>query len=112
MQCHKKKVAPCEMRRGSATTDDQFAYFMPGGYESVYKYEWSTEKWEQLPPSPYRNSGLVIIHGELTAVGGRDESRQNRTNKLFTLRQDQWVEHYPPMNTERYSPAVVSIYIR
>ena len=30
------------------------------------------------------------------------------TNKLFTLRQRQWVDKYPPMNTVRYSPAVVS----
>ena len=32
----------------------------------------------------------------------------HHTNKLFTLRQGQWVEHYPPMNTGRFSPAVVS----
>ena len=32
----------------------------------------------------------------------------DRTNKLFTLRQGKWVEVYPPMNTARSSPAVVS----
>ena len=94
------------MYRGSATTDDQFAYFTPGGFNLVYSYQWSTEKWEGLPPSPCRESGLVIIDGELTAVGGRDGS--SSTNELFTLRQGQWVEHYPPMNTGRSSPAVVS----
>ena len=62
--------------------------------------------WERLPHSPYRNSGLVITDGELTAVGGWDGS--HRTNKLFTLQQGQWVEHYPPMNTVHSSPAVVS----
>ena len=106
VQCHKKKTAPRRMRRGSATTDDQFAYFTPWNYNSVYRYQWSTEKWERLPPSPYGNSRLVIIDGELTAVGGYDGSRY--TNKLFTLRQGRWVEHYPPMNTACYSPAVVS----
>ena len=30
------------------------------------------------------------------------------TNKLFTLRQGQWVEHYPPMNTACSDTAVVS----
>ena len=94
------------MWRGSATTDEQFEYFTPHGYELVYSYQLSTEKWKELPPSPYRNSGLVIIDGELTTVGGESGSRY--TNKLFTLRQGQWVEHYPPMNTERSSPAVVS----
>ena len=105
VQCHKKKTAPREMERGSATTDDQYAYFTPYGSNSVYSYQWSTEKWEERPPSPYSDSGLVIIDGELTAVGGYDGSR---TNKLFTLRQGQWVEHYPPMNTGRSSTAVVS----
>ena len=105
VQCHEKKTAPCGMRRGSATTDFQFAYFTPYDSNSVYSYQWSREKWEELPPSPYHNSGLVIIDGELTAVGGRDGSH---TNKLFLLRQGQWVEHYPPMNTTRSNTAVVS----
>ena len=39
-------------------------------------------------------------------MGGWNGS--NHTNKLFTLRQGQWVEEYPPMKTARSSPAVVS----
>ena len=110
MQCHKKKTAPRKMERGSSTTDDQFAYFTPRNYDStsVYSYQWSTEKWQKLPRSPYHNSGLVIIDGELTAVGGYDGSHYAYTNRLCTLRQGQWVEHYPPMNTARASAAVVS----
>ena len=106
VQCHEKKTAPRGMERGSATTDDQFVYFTPLGSKLVYSYQLSTEKWEELRPSPYHNSGLVIIDGELTAVGGYDASRY--TNKLFTLRQGQWAEHYPPMNTARSMTAVVS----
>ena len=106
VQCHKKKTAPRVMERGSAITDDQFAYFTPDGYNSVYSYQWNTEEWKELPPSPYQDSGLVIIDEELTAVGG--DNGFCRTNKLFTLRQCRWVEQYPPMNTERSSPAVVS----
>ena len=87
-------------------TDDQFAYFTSLDSNLVYRYQLSTEKWEELPPSPYLNSGLVIIDGELTAVGGDDGSYH--TNKLFTLRQGQWVEHYPPMNTARSDTAVVN----
>ena len=94
------------MKRGSATTDHQFSYFTLGGYKSAYSYQWSTEKWEELPPCPYRDSGLVIINGQLTAVGGYDGSRY--TNKLFTLRQRQWIEEYPPMNTARSQTTVVS----
>ena len=106
MQCHRKKTAPCRMRRGSATTDGRFAYFTPRGSTSVYQYECGTEKWEELPSCSYENSGLVIIDGKLTALGGYDGSR--RTNKLYTLRQRKWVEKYHPMNTARSSPAVVS----
>ena len=107
MQCHTKKAAPCEMSRGSATTDGKFAYFTPDDSNLIFRYEWSSEEWKPLPPSPYVNSGLVIINGELTAVGGEDGS-YCRTNKLFTLHQDEWVDHFSPMNTARSSPAVVS----
>ena len=107
VQCHRKKRAPCGMRRGSATTDDRFAYFTPGGSNSVYQYECSTEKWEELPSCSYENSGLVIFDRELTAVGGVCDG-YHRTNKLYTLRQRKWVEKYPPMNTARSHTAVVS----
>ena len=107
VQCHRKKKAPYGMTRGSATTDHQFAYFTPHDSNSVYSYEWNTEQWNELPSSPYRNCALVTIDGTLTTVGGGDY-RSDRTNTLFTLRQRQWVEEYPPMNTLRSSPAVVS----
>ena len=107
VRCHRKKTAPRKIDRGSATTDGQFAYFIPHDSTSVYRYEWRGEKWEELPSCPYWNSGLVIIDGKLTAVGGEDGSHRD-TNKLFTLRQKKWVEEYPPMNTARDSPAIVS----
>ena len=103
--CHKKKEAPHEIRRGSATADDQYAYITPWGSRLVYRYEWSTEKWDQLPLPPYWNSGLVIINGELNVVGGSDGSC---TNKVVKIQQGQWVEYYPPMNISRSFPAVVS----
>ena len=84
-----------------------FAYFTPNGSTSVYRYECSEEKWEELPSCPYIDSGLVIIDGKLTAVGGWD-GPLCYTNKLLTLQQRKWVEEYLPMNTARSSPAVVS----
>ena len=60
----------------------------------------------ELPSCPYYNSGLAIIDSELTTVG--EEDGAGRTNRLFTLRQGNWVEVYPPMNTARSNPAVVS----
>ena len=104
VECYNKKKAPYELIKGFTTTDHQFAYFTDGT-DSVYSYEWNTEQWNELPSLPYCSSALVIIDGTLTTVGGYGSGY---TNKLFTLRQRQWVEEYPPMNTARYSPAVVS----
>ena len=83
VQCRSKKRAPWEMEGGSATTDHQFAYFTPEDVSSVYQYEWSTDQWKELPSCPCDNSGLVIIDGELTAVGG---GSSEVSNKLFTFR--------------------------
>ena len=94
------------MARGSAATDGRFLYITPANFTSLYHYECSTEEWTKLPSCPYCNSGLAIIDSELTTVGGWDIA--GRTNELFTLRQGKWVEVYPPMNTARSSPAVVS----
>ena len=94
MQFHDKKTAPCGMDRGSATSDGDFAYFTPDGSYSVYRYEWSTEKWDKLPPCPHHNSTLVIVDGALTAVGGEQRSRS--TNKLVTLRAEAMGRGTPP----------------
>ena len=107
VQCHKKGKVLHKMTRGSGVADVQFAYFTPFGSASAYRYRWSTEEWgEELPQPPFWNCGLVIIDGRLTAVGGWNGFL--RTKTLFTLQQGEWVRHYPPMNTERSSPAVVS----
>ena len=105
VKCH-RKTAPCRITRGSATTDGQFAYFTSWNSTSDYQYEWRGEKWEKLPSCPHSDSGLVIIDGKLTAVGGYD--RPHYTNKLLTLRQKKWVEEYPPMKSVNNSSVVVS----
>ena len=108
MQCiPKKNKARCKISRGSATADHQFAYFTPEGSHSVFSYEWNTDNWKRLPYSLYKDSALVIINGELTTVGGRSKD-DDGTNQLLTLRQRQWVEEYPPMNTARSDATAVS----
>ena len=106
VQCHTQKKAPCVMRRGSAVADLNIVYCSPSNSKSVYRYQLREDQWNDLPSCPYKNSGLVVIDGVLTAVGGVEGSR--RTNKLFTLRQSRWVEEYPPVKTARSFPAVVS----
>ena len=111
VQCRVKKTAPvCSIYKGSAASDLQYAYFIQLNSSTVFRYEWSTEKWDKLPPCPYRDSALVIIDGALTTVGGEDGS--GYTNKLFTFRERdiafstklhktyrRWVEELPPMKT-------------
>ena len=106
VQCHSQKKAPWGMARGSAVTDQMMTYCTPYNSNSLYRYTMTEDKWEELPRCPHRDSGLVVIDSVLTAVGGHDG--YSFTNKLVTLRQSRWVEEYPPMNTARYYPAVVS----
>ena len=107
VQCHtQKKKAPRGMYTGSAVADLNIVYCMTDYSNSVYRYQLREDHWNVLPSFPYKDSGLVVIDGVLTAVGGLDGS--HRTNKLFTLRQSRWVEEYPPMNTARSYPAAVS----
>lgn len=96
------------MSRGSATTDNTFAYFMSAGSPTVYRYHLSDKNWEQYSECPCHDCALVIVAGALTSVGGR--LGDNYTNKLFTLHEDTvtWREVYPPMNIERSNAAVVS----
>ena len=111
VQFQQKKRAPRQMVIGSATTDGRFAHFTPSNSTLLYQYEYSTERWMDLPSCPYRNSGLAIINSELTTLGGGDSryrwDGRYCTNKLCTLLQSEWVEKYPPMNTARYRPALV-----
>ena len=108
VQCRqRKKRAPRrDMEKGFVATDGRFVYITQVGSTSLYRYECSTEEWTELPSCPYENSGLAIIDSELTTVGGWDGA--GRANKLFTLQQGKWVEVYPPTNTARSRPAVVS----
>ena len=100
------RPTPCEVMRGSATVDHQFAYFTPAGSYSVFSYEWNTKQLKPLSQCQYRDSALVVIEGQLTAVGGESESGYSK--KRMTLQWGKWVEEYPPMKTARSHPAVVS----
>ena len=110
VKCHIRKPAPRKMSRGSATSDDEFAYFSLLSSLSVYRFEWNTEKWDEFPPCPYCDCALVMIDGAPTAIGGCDTSISNPsfTNRLFTLRRMNWVEELPPMKVARSQSAAVT----
>lgn len=95
------------MRRGSATAGQNFAYFVADQSNRVYRYKFSTDEWQKLPPCPYRDPQLVMINGCLTAIGGMDEG-WNRVPNILTLRRRQWIEELPPNNSLCHNPAVVT----
>ena len=63
----------------------------------------------ELGSCPYHNSGLAIIDSKLLTTVGVLIGAGCFTNKLFTqLRQGEWIEMYPPMDTACSRPTVVS----
>ena len=102
------EVAPCKMKRGSATVCGSMAYFGPAGSRQVFAYNSDTEEWSALPECPRTNFTLAVVNDLITAVGG---SNFFVSNTLFSLVEDggrrNWVEHFPPMPTKRHSTAVV-----
>ena len=107
VQCEKKATTPCKITRGSAVTDGRYAYITPQNSKKVYKLDITQpEKWKELPECPFRDSGLAIVNGELTAVGGYEQS--HCTKKLVTLQKKKWNKVYPPMKNAWSSPAVVT----
>ena len=96
------------MTRGSAASDEKFAYFTPLGSNAVHRYSLNGDKWSQLPQCPYRNSALAVVEGALITVGGRTGIVQY-SNRVLTLRLGTWFEELPPMSVARDSPSLVML---
>ena len=93
--------APYNMARGAAVVYGNVAYFM--NFDGrTYSYGSSSQSWNELPRHPKQRGSLTIIRGFLTAIGGSKEV----TNKLLSIINNKWVEHFPPMPTERSHTAV------
>ncbi len=63
--------------------------------------------WTMTDTPTYRYT-LVVHDSELLLVGGREYFTGEETNKVFTMRDGQFVEILPPMNESRSSPSAVS----
>ena len=103
--------APNDMARGAAVVDGNMAYFMSWDGQTC-SYNSSTQKWKQLPMCPCVFSGLAVVRGYLTAIGGRKGSAI--LNELLALRvnlvvmDQKWVGYFPPMPTKRSHTAAVT----
>ena len=102
-------AAPVEMRRGSAVVNGDIAYFLH--YDGkLCSYSSANQKWKYINKYRFSGGSLVVISGQLTAIGGCGdvEKRATYTNKLFTLLVKRKPE-FPPMLTSRSETTTVAI---
>ena len=64
--------------------------------------------WTVVTDIPTTEYTLVVHDSELLLVGGYDYSTEEITNKVFTMRDGQFVEVLPPMKERRVLPSAVS----
>ena len=93
------------MLRGSAVAEQNTVYYISHHSNTVYCYEVNKDEWQEHSECPYSYTGLAIIRGVLTAIGGR--GRSGKTNKLLSWKNQVWEEVFPPMSTARCGHAVV-----
>ena len=95
------------MERGSAVVHRNIVYCI--SYDrstTIYQYQPDEDEWQEHSHSPHRYPGLAIIKELLTIIGGG--GRSGKTNKLLSWRDGRWEEVFPPMNTARSEPAVIT----
>ena len=98
--------APYTMSRPSCVVDGNMAYFKQTFSNDVYSYDSEKQLWSSLPQTPQRVSGLAVVSGLLTSIGGGMD--RNVTNQLFSLTgKGKWVERFPHMPTKRNGTAAV-----
>ena len=85
---------------GGAPDDDTYNY--------VYVYDINGNQWDRLPPPGQRQGTLQIINGNLTVIGGVDNTNNNRTNKVTTYTNNSWKNIYLSMVKTRLKPGAVT----
>ena len=93
------------MWKGSAVAEQNTVYCISRPSNTVYCYEVNKDEWQKHSECPHSKTGLAIIRGVLTAIGG--EGRSGVTNKLLSWKNQVWEEVFPPMSTARCGHAVV-----
>jgi N-acetylneuraminic acid mutarotase len=82
--------------------------YFKGSDDQLFAYNISDNSWWQLPDGPFNCSGLAILNGQPTIIGGTPDYL-SCTNKLMTLTTDsKWTEKFPPMPTKQMLVTAVS----
>ena len=74
----------------------------------VFSYDILSNHWDTLPPSGHSTGVLQIIDGKLSVIGGWDTNTEEVTNKVSTLINNRWTQHYPNMTKGRIRPGVAT----
>ncbi len=75
---------------------------------SLYSFKLGVDSTWTVTDTPSFGYTLVVHDSELLLVGGCEYSTEKITNKVFTMRDGQFVEVLPPMKERRRSPSAVS----
>ena len=101
------KNTPNEMHRGAAAAGDGKCYFMSEDKHDLWMYDVEKDDWFPLRQCPYKNTGLTVINGLLTSVGGQkgepSTAAYEFTNHLYSLSNRRWAEKFPAM---KHDPAL------
>ena len=96
---------PYSVCLGSSVVIGNRAYFKSRRRAVVYKFEFKSKRWFELPQHPIAGFTIVCTARFLTSVGGL--SAGEFSNKLFSFINEEWKEYYPAMPTKRTAPVAV-----
>ena len=97
--------SPYSLAAGSSAVLGNRAYFKSRQRAVVYKFEFKSNRWFELPQNPITGFTIVCTARFLTSVGGRYAGEAS--NKLYSFIDEEWKEYYPAMPTKRISPVAV-----
>ena len=97
--------SPYSLSAGSSAVIGNRAYFKSRQRAVVYKFEFRSNRWFELPQNPITGFTIVCTARFLTSVGGRHAGEAS--NKLYSFIDEEWKEYYPAMPTKRISPVAV-----
>ena len=75
---------------------------------ALYSFKPGVDSTWTVTDTPTYCYTLVVHNSELLLVGGYEYPTEEITNKVFTMRDGQFVEALPPMKERRSSPSAVS----
>ena len=99
-----------DMTLGSSAVDGNKAYFRCA-HKKFVEYNYETKQWCELPAPPINGFTIVCVDHILTGVGGWEYKRfaesYTYSNKVYSLLDKKWVNHFPAMKGKRKEPVAV-----